>query len=96
MRAYFSTQPLYNLLSPPITSRFTVALSALSASSGAPSDEGHRNPKPPINRDAGCYLFDSYLTYPLPACKDDLKPKGLRNQLLQTRHPSVTPRTAAA
>ena len=96
MRAYSSTQPLYNLLSPHINSRFADTLAAISESSGAPSDEGHHNPNSPIYQDSGCYLYDSCLTCPLPACKDDLTPKTLRNLLLQMHHPSVSPSTAAA
>ena len=40
MRAYSSTQPLYNLLSPPINSRYAVHLAAISESSGNPSGDG--------------------------------------------------------
>ena len=97
MRAYFSTQPLYNPLSPPMNSRFAVALAAVSESSGASSEGGHRNPNSPIYHDAGCYLFDSCLTCPLPSGKAAIDPSGLRrSRLLQMHHPLVSPITAAA
>ena len=97
MPAYSSTQPLHNPLSPPINWRFAVALAAVSESSGASSDEGHRNPNSPIYHDADCYLFDSYLTYPLPSSKAAIDPSGLRrSRLLQMHYPLVSPITAAA
>ena len=97
MRVYFSTQPLYNLLSPPMNSRFAVALAAVSESSRASSEGGHRNPNSPIYHDAGCYLFDSCLTCPLPSGKAAIDPSGLRrSRLLQMHHPLVSPITAAA
>ena len=97
MRAYFSTQPLYNLLSPPINSRFAVALAAVSESYGASSDGDHRNPDSPSYHDADCYLFDSFLTCPLPSGKDAVNPRDLRrSRLLQMHHHSVSLRTAAA
>ena len=40
MRAHSSTQPLYNLLSPPINSRNAVYPAAISESSGSPSGDG--------------------------------------------------------
>ena len=97
MRTHFSTQPLHNLLSPTINSRFAVALAAVSESSGASSEEGHHNPNSPIYQDFCCHLFDSCLTCPLPSGKDTINPSGLRrSRLLQTHHPLVTPITAAA
>ena len=92
MPAYSSTQPLHNPLSQPINWRFAVALAAVSESSGASSDEGHRNPNSPIYHDAGCYLFDSCLTCPLPSGKAASNPSGLRkSRLLQMHHPLVAP-----
>ena len=97
MRAYFSTQPLYNLLSPPINSRFAVALAAFSDSSGASSDGGRRCPNSPNYHDAGCYLFDSCLTCPLPSGNDAVNPRDQsRSPLLQMHHHTVSPITAAA
>ena len=89
MRAYSSTQPLYNLLSPPINSRYAVHLIAISESSGTPSGDGFHTLNSPIYSDSGCYLFTSCLNCPLPSCKDDLRPKDLRHHLLKLHHPSV-------
>ena len=51
MRAHFSTQPLYYLLSPPINSRFAVHHGAISQPYGTPSDEGGTTtPTPPSIR----------------------------------------------
>ena len=96
MRSYFSTQPLYNLLSPPINSRFAVALTGISESSGTPSGDGFHNPNPPIYQDFCCRLFDSRLSCPLPCCNDAVDLGDLRSRLLQMHHPLVTPITAAA
>ena len=97
MRAYFSTQPLYNLLSPPINSRFAVALAAVSDSSGASSDGGHPNHNSPNYYDTSCYLFDSCLTCPFPSGNDAVNPRDLsRSGLLQMHHHSISPITAAA
>ena len=97
MPAYFSTQPLYNLLSPPINSRFAVALTGISESSGTPSGHRFRNPNSPIYHDAGRHLFDNCLTCPLPSGKAAIDPSGLRgSRLLQMHHPLVAPITAAA
>ena len=49
MRAYFSTQPVYNPLSTPTNSRFAAALAAISESSAARHrKDGDRNPNSPI------------------------------------------------
>ena len=97
MPAYSSTQPLCNLLSLSITNRLSVALAAVTEPSGASSDGGHRNPNSPIYHDAGCYLFDSCLTCPLPSGKAAIDPSGLRrSQPLQMQRSLVAPIKAAA
>ena len=95
MRAYSSTQPLYNLLTPPINSRYAVHLAAISESSGNPYGDGFHTLNSPIYPDSGCYLFSSCLGCPLRSCKDDLRPKDLRHLLLKLHHPSVIPGTEA-
>ena len=95
MRAYSSTQPIYNLLSPPINSRYAVHLAAISESCGNPSGDGFHTLNSPIYSDSGCYLFSSCLDCPLHSCKDDLRPKDLRHHLLKLQHPSVIPGTEA-
>ncbi len=95
MRAYSSTQPLYNLLSPPINSRTAVHPAAISESSGSPSGDGFHTLNSPIYSDSGCYLFSSCLDCPLHSCKDDLRPKDLMHHLLKLHHPSIIPGTEA-
>ena len=96
MRAYFSTQPLYNPLSPPINSRFAVALAATSESCEALSDAGrHHTPNSLIHQDFGCYVFDGFLPCPPLLCNDDLHLREIRLGPIQLHHPSVTRKTAA-
>ena len=67
-------------------------LPALKVTVAGTPDEGHRNPNSPIYHDAGCYLFDSCLTCPLPSGKAASNPSGLkRSRLLQMHHPLVAP-----
>ena len=96
MRAYFSTQPLYNLLSPPINSRFAVALTGISESSGTPSGDGFHNPNPPIYQEYCCRLLGSLLRCPLPSYNYAVDLGDLGSRLLQMHHHLVSPRTAAA
>ena len=96
MPAYSSTQPLYNPLSPPINSRFAVALAAPSESYGAPSDEGgHRNPNSSTYQDFRCHVFDSFLARPPLPCNENLLPKEIRPGSLQPHYSSVTRKIAA-
>ena len=96
MRTYSSTRPLYNLLSAPITSRFAVALAAVTEPSGAPSDEGHRNPAFPIYQEYCCRLFVSRFPCALPSNKDAVDPRGLRAGSYRSTPLQSPPRTAAA
>ena len=93
MRAYFSTQPLHNPLSPPINWRFSLHLAAIRESAGASSDEGRYTPASPIWQDFCHRLFNSSLTCPLPLGKDTVVPRDLRTRLLQMHHPSVAHNT---
>ena len=96
MRAYFSTQPLYNLLFPHINSRFAVHLAAISEPYGAPSDDRrHPNSSSSISQASGCHLFHNSLACPPPAWKDDLPPKERRPGSLQL-HQSIVTRKAGA
>ena len=90
MRAYFSTQPVYNLLSTPINSRFAVALTAISEPYDASSEEGeHHHLYSPTYQG-----FDSFLTcHSLPR-NDDLPPKETRLRPHQLHNSSVTRKTA--
>ena len=95
MRTYFSTQPLYILRSPPINSRFTVPLAAISKSAGTQSGKGHRNSNSPIYQASRCYLFSSCQAHPPPAYQDDLLPKQMRCEPPKLHDSSVTRKTAA-
>ena len=95
MRAYFSTQPLYILRSPPINSRFAVHLTAISESAGTPSGEGHRKPNSPIYQASRCYLFSSCQTHPLTAYEDELLPKQMRCEPPKLHDSPVTRKAAA-
>ena len=95
MRAYFSTQPLYILRSPPINSRFAVHLTAISESAGTPSGEGHHNPRSPIYKASRCYLFSSCQAHPPTTYKDDLLPKQIRCEPPKLHDSPVTRKTAA-
>ena len=95
MRAYFSTQPLYILRSPPINSRFAVHLTAISESAGTPSGEGHHNPSSPIYQASRCYLFSSCQAHPPTAYKDDLPPKQIRCEPPKLHDSPITRKTAA-
>ena len=95
MPAYFSTQPLYILRSPPINSRFAVPLAAISESAGTQSGEGHRNPNSPIYQASRCYLFSRCQAHPPPAYQDDLLPKQTRCEPPKLHDSSVTRKTAA-
>ena len=78
MHAYCTSHARRNPLSAPITSRFTVALSAISESAGSASEQGNHYLNSPIYQDTGCNLC---LSCPLSACKDDLHPNDLRREL---------------
>ena len=95
MRAHSSTQPLYNLLSPPINSRNAVYPAAISESSGSPSGDGLHTLNSQIYSDSGYYLFCSCLDSPLYSCKDDLRPTDPRDHFLKLHRPSVIPGIAA-
>lgn len=95
MLVYYTSDTRRNPLTAPVTSRFAVHLAAISESSGSASDDGHHNLNSPIYLDTGCRLFDSCLSCPLPACKDDLRAEDLRRELRKLDNPS-TPRRAAA
>ena len=96
MRAYFSTQPVYNPLSTPINSRFAVALAAISETCEAPSDEGrHHTPSSLTYQDFRCHVFDRFLPCPPLLCNDDLPLREIRLGSIQLHHPSVTRKTAA-
>ena len=95
MRAYFSTQPLYILRSPPINSQFAVPLAAISESAGTQSGEGHRNPNSPIYQASRCYLFSSCQAHPPTAYQDDLLPNQMRCEPPKLHDSSVTRKTAA-
>ena len=95
MRSYSSTQPLYNLLSPPINPHFAVHPAAFSRSATGPHDVSLHNLKSPIHPDPGCHLLHFCLACPPPACKTDLSPKRLHRELLHLRNPS-TPHRATA
>ena len=97
MRGYYSVQALFNLVSWPVTSRFTDHLSAVSESSIEGSGDGHHhNFNSPIHQDHGYNLFPSCLSCPLSACKEDLDPKALKRELRWYRHLRTTPAQAAA
>ena len=96
MRAYSSTQPFYNLLSPPTNSRFAVHLSAISRSYETPPDEsGHHNPNSPTCQDFHCHVFDNFLACPPIPCNDDLLPQEIWPRSHPLHHPTVTRKAAA-
>ena len=95
MRVYSSTQPLYNLLSPLINSRFTVAFAAISESIGKGPDKGFHSLNSPIYQDHGCNLLPACLTCPLSTCKDDLDPEVLRRELRFLQNLQAASRAAA-
>ena len=74
MRAYSSTQPVYNPLSTPTNSRFAAALAAIREPSDASSEDGeHHHLYSPTYRG-----LDSFLAcHSLPS-NDDLLPKETR------------------
>ena len=91
MRAYFSTQPVYNPLSPPINSRFAVDLAAISERYDASSEDGkHHHLYSSIYQG-----LDSFLAcHSLPS-NDDLTPKEKRLRPSQLHNSSVTRKTTA-
>ena len=86
MHTYYTSHTRRNPLTAPITSRFAVALAAISESAGSSSDQGHHNFNSPIYQDTGCNIFHSCLSCPLSACKDDLDPTTLRRELRLLRN----------
>ena len=71
MRAYFTTQPLYNPLSPPINSRFADALVAISEPYEAPPDKGElHQPSSSIYQASGCHVFASFLACTPLSCNE--------------------------
>ena len=95
MRGYYSVQALFNLVSWPVTSRFTDHLSAVSESSieGSGDGDGHHNFNSPIHQDHGCNLFPFC---PLSASKEHLDPKALKRELRWYRHLRTATAQAAA
>ena len=96
MRAYSSTQPVYNPLSTHINWQFAVALATLSEPYKASSDVGrNHNSNSPIYQDFGCYVFDRLVACPPLFCNNDLPLREIRLGPIQLHHPSVTRKTAA-
>ena len=91
MRAYSSTQPLYNPLSTPTNSRFAVSLTAIREPYDASSEEGEHH-----HIYSSTYQgLDSFLAcHSLPS-NDDLPPKETRLRPLQWHNSSVTRKTTA-
>ncbi len=82
MHAYYTSHARMNPLEAPVTSRFAMALSAISEFADSSSEQSNHYLNSPIYQDTGCHLFDSRLSCPLPACKDDLHANDLRRELL--------------
>ena len=96
MRAYFTTQPLYNPLSPPINSQFADALVAISEPYEAPPDKGElHQPSSSIYQASGCHVFASFLACTPLSCNDYLPPKETRLRPPQLHNSSVTRKTTA-
>ena len=64
MRAHYSVQALYNLLSWPVTYRFADHSPSVSDATAGRSGEGQHYSDAPIFHDTGCKLFPSYLLLP--------------------------------
>ena len=91
MSAYFSTQALYNPLSPPINSRFAAALAATSEPYDASSEDGeHYHLYSPTYQG-----LDSFLACHSLLSNDDLPPRETRLRPPQLHNSSVTSKTTA-
>ena len=91
MRAYSSTQSLYNPLSSPINSLFADVLVAISESYEGSPDKGDLHQlSSSVYQASGCHVFDSCLAC-LPLLRnDDLPPKEIcRSRPIQPQHLSV-------
>ena len=96
MRAYSSTQPVYNPLSTPTNSRFAAALAAISEPCETLSDKGElHQPNSFIYQASGGHVLDKFLAYPPLPFNGDLPPTDIRLGPLQLHHPSATRKTAA-
>lgn len=84
MRDYYSVQALHNLLSWPVTSRFTDHFCTVSGL--PPRGSGQHYSGSPIYPGTVCNLF---LPCPLPACAYDLNPITFSRELRRHRHLST-------
>lgn len=91
MRAYTSTQPLYNPLFPPINPRFAVHPAGFNRSATGPDDVGRHNLNPPAYPAPGYHPLACHLT----PVKGYLSPTQLHRKLLYLRNPSTPGRAAA-
>ena len=97
MRAYFSTQPVYNPLSTPTNSRFAAALAAISEPYGASPDKGELHQlSSTIYQASGCHVFASFLACLPLLLHDDLTPKEIcRSRPILPLHLSVIHKSRA-
>ena len=97
MRAYFSTQYLYNPLSSPINSLFADVLVAISEPYEGSPDKGELHQlSSSIYQASGCHVFASFLTCLPLLLHDDLPPKEIcRSRPILPLHLSVIHKSRA-